>query len=66
MILLEQSEKFFFTDEAEAENLIEERKKNENGILISYKLTTKETKTLLFFIVDLKTRFFTLQEAKEV
>jgi len=65
MILLDQTEKFFFLEENEAEALIEERKKNENGILTSYKLSTKDTKDLTYYIVELKTCFCTLKEAKE-
>lgn len=65
MILLDKTEKYFFTDEIKAEDLIEERKKEVEGQLIDYKLSIKETKQGTYFIVTLKTRYKTLTEAKE-
>ena len=63
---MEKTEKFFINSEVEAEGLIIERKKNlEGGDLIDYKVSEKETKDGLYYIVVLKTRYATLAECKE-
>lgn len=65
MIKMETTEKFFVNTEDEAENLIAERKKLTEGDLIDYKVSEKETKDGLYYIVVLKTRFANLQQCKE-
>ena len=64
MILMEKTEKFFVNSEEESVALIQERKNSSNGILIDYKVSEKETKEGLYYIVVLKTRYATLQECK--
>lgn len=62
---MEKTEKFFVTDEFTAENLVEEYKQNQEGMLIDHKVSLKETKENTYYIVVLKTRYVTLPEAKE-
>ena len=62
---MEKTEKFFCKEEDFAEKLIEERKESNEGMLIDYKLTTKELKDSTYYIVTLKIRYKTLTEAKE-
>lgn len=64
-LLMEKTEKFFCAEEDFAEKLIEERKESEDGMLIDYKLSVKELKNMTYYIVTLKTRYKTLEEAKE-
>ena len=64
MQLLERVEKYYFTEEAEAEQFIESQKETE-GELIDRKLSVKETSKEFYVIVTLKKRFQTLAEAKE-
>lgn len=64
--LMEVTEKFFFTEEEEATQLIEKRKENVDGYLIEHKLTERETKSGTYFILVLKTRFGTLKEKQEL
>lgn len=64
-IILEKTEKYFFSDEIKAEEAILQQKENSDGDLIDYKLSKKETKDGEYFIVVLKTRYATLTEAKE-
>lgn len=62
---MEKTEKFFVADEFTAENLVEEYKQNQEGMLIDHKVSLKETKENTYYIVVLKTRYVTLPEAKE-
>ena len=64
-ILLETTEKFFVTDEFEAESLIEQYKNNQDATLIDHKVSLKENKTGVYYIVTLKLKYKTLSEAKE-
>lgn len=64
-LLMEQTEKHIYVDELQAEAKIEELKEDESFTLMDYKLTTKETKESIFYILTVKKRFATLSEAKE-
>lgn len=64
MQLLERVEKYYFEEEAEAEQFIESQKETD-GELIDRKLSVKETSKEFYVIVTLKKRFKTLAEAKE-
>ena len=65
-ILMERTEKFMCRDEDYAEKLVEKYKEEQGEyMLVDWKLTRKETKEGEYFIVTLKTRYFTLTEAKE-
>ena len=64
-LLMEQTEKHIYVDELQAEAKIEELKEDESFTLMDYKLTTKETKENIFYILTVKKRFATLLEAKE-
>lgn len=65
MIRMEKVEKFFILTEQSAEELITKRKESTEGDLIDYKVSEKETKNGIYYIVTLKTRFKTLQECKD-
>lgn len=62
---MEKQEKFFVTEEVEADLLIEEYKNHEEAMLIDHKVSFKETKESDYYIVTLKLRYKTLAEAKE-
>ena len=65
-ILMEKTEKFMCRDEDLAEKLVEKYKEEQGEyVLVDWKLTRKETKEGEYFIATLKTRYFTLTEAKE-
>ena len=64
-ILLEKAEKHYYTDEDYAEKKIETYKNSTDFDLIDYKLSKKETKDKTYFVLTLKCRFSTLNEAKE-
>lgn len=62
---MEKTEKLFMNNLDEAEHIIEERKDSDEGVLIDWKISVKETKEFVYYIVTLKTRYYTLTEAKE-
>lgn len=63
--LLETTEKFFVTEEAEVDLLIEEYKEKDE-LLIDHKVSLKDTKAGTYYIVTLKLRYLSLPEAKEL
>lgn len=65
MIRMEKTEKFFILTEQSAEELITKRKESTEGDLIDYKVSEKEAKDGVYYIVTLKTRFATLQACKD-
>lgn len=65
-ILMEKTEKFMCGSEDFAEKLVERYKDEQSEyMLVDWKLTRKETKEGEYFIVTLKSRYYTLAEAKE-
>ena len=65
MKLLEQVEKYIFTNEVAAEKFINDTKTTAEFELIDRKITQKETKDNIFYLVSIKKRFMTLSDAKE-
>lgn len=65
MKLLEQVEKYIFTDEVAAEKFINDTKSSAEFELIDRKITQKETKDSIFYLISIKKRFTTLSDAKE-
>lgn len=63
--LLEVQEKYIFSDENSAESFVEELKQNQEFELIDRKLTLKETKDSVFYILVVKKRFLTLSDGKQ-
>jgi len=63
--ILEKTEKFYITEESEVDEIIEEYKEHKDGLLIDHKVSYKETKDNIYYIVTLKMRYLTLAEAKE-
>lgn len=61
---METTNKFFCIEEDIAEQMVEKAKNDEEGTLVDWKISRKETKDGEYFIVTLKTRYLTLTEAK--
>jgi ElaB/YqjD/DUF883 family membrane-anchored ribosome-binding protein len=64
-LLLERTEKLFVSDEDYAEKIVEEAKANTEETLVDYKVSYKTTKDSEYYIVTLKFRKMTLNEAKD-
>lgn len=62
---MDKTEKFFVTDDYEADMLIEEYERNPDATLIDKKVSLKENKGMIYYIVTLKLRYKSLSEAKE-
>lgn len=65
MIKMESTYKYFFNTEEEAELFVEKMKKEDEGVVIDYKISNKETKAAIFTILTIKIRYKTLAEAKD-
>ena len=61
---METTNKFFCLEEDVAEQMVEKAKADEEGTLVDWKISRKETKDGEYFIITLKTRYLTLTEAK--
>lgn len=65
--LMEKTEKFICGQEDYADKLIEKYRDDQSDYtLVDWKTTRKETKEGEYFIVTLKSRYYTLPEAKEL
>lgn len=67
-LLMEETKKFIFNDEEEAEEYVQELKtisEAEGAQVIDYKITLKETKDSTYVIMTAKVRHLSLPDAKE-